>query len=146
MLRRSPVINRDNNNTANGDKASAESVVDGTIGRGMSEATSMEENENRDDLCSAERFGKLEGSVTGQVKERRRLVDSGEKVSGRVDVVEGENAVDRESVSGNFTVKKLGEVAVEGTVRTTEDFVSKLEIGNEDPCVEWDNSLQRAKK
>lgn len=57
MLRGSPVINRDNNNTANGDKASAESVVDSTIGGGMSEAASMEENENRDDLCSTERFG-----------------------------------------------------------------------------------------
>jgi hypothetical protein len=56
-------------------------------------------------------------------------------------VVEGENAVEGERVGGNFTVKELGEVAVERTVRATEDFVSKLEIGNEDPCVEWDNSL-----
>lgn len=61
-----------------------------------------------------------------------------------MDVIEGEDAVDGESVCGNFTVKKLGEVTVEGAVGATEDFVSKLEIGNEDPCVEWDNSLQRA--
>jgi len=61
-------------------------------------------------------------------------------------VVEGENAVEGERVGGNFTVKELGEVAVERTVRATEDFVSKLEIGNEDPCVEWDNSLQRERE
>lgn len=108
----------------------------------MSEATSMEENQNRDDHCSAERFCELDGSVTVVMRERGWLVDSGEKVGGRIDVIKGEDAVDGERVGGNFTVKKLGEVAVEGTIGTTEDFVSKLEIGNEDPCVEWDNSLQ----
>lgn len=60
-------------------------------------------------------------------------------------MVEGDDAVDGESVGGNFPVKKLGEVTVEGAVGATENIVSELEIGNEDPCVEWDNSLQENK-
>lgn len=68
-------------------------------------------------------------------------VDTGEEAGGGVDVVEGEDAVDGERVGGDFAVEKLGEVAVEGAVGAAEEGVGELEVGDEDPCVEWDYSL-----
>lgn len=107
----------------------------------MSEAAAVEEDENRDDVGGAERLGQVEGAVAGRV-ERSREVDTGEEVGGGgVDVVEGEDAVDGERVGGDFAVEELGEVAVEGAVGTAEESVGELEVGDEDPCVEWDYSL-----
>ena len=73
-------------------------------------------------------------------------VDTGEEAGGGVDVVEGEDAVDGERVGGDFAVEKLGEVAVEGAVGAAEEGVGELEVGDEDPCVEWDYSLQFTNK
>ena len=111
----------------------------------MSEATTVEEDENRDDLRRAERLRQVDGAVAGGV-EGSWEVDSGEKVGGGVEVVEGEDAVEGERVGGDFAVEKLGEVTVEGAVGTAEEGVSELEVGNEDPCVEWDYSLQNKEK
>ena len=105
----------------------------------------MEEDENGDDLCGAERLCEVDGAVAGGV-EGSWEVDSGEEVGGGDEVVEGEDAVEGERVGGNFAVEKLGEVTVEGAVGTAEEGVSELEVGNEDPCVEWDYSLQNKKK
>lgn len=134
MLRGPPVVNGDDNNAADSDEPSAESVVDGAVGGGVSEAAAVEEDENGDDVGGAERLGQVDGAVAGGV-EGSGEVDAGEEAGGGVDVVEGEDAVDGERVGGDFAVEKLGEVAVEGAVGAAEEGVGELEVGDEDPCV-----------
>lgn len=54
ILRRSTVINRNYHCLAMVNKAAAEGVIDGAIGGGMNEATPVEEDNDGDDLGSAE--------------------------------------------------------------------------------------------
>lgn len=87
VLRRSTVIDGDDDGAANGDEAAAEGVVDGAVGGGVGEATAVEEDDDGDDLGGVEGVLEVDDSPLGLAR-RGRLVDPVEQPRGAIDVVE----------------------------------------------------------
>ena len=60
--------------------------------------------------------------------------------------IERENPVDGVRIGGHFPLEELRQMAIECAIRATEKSVSQFEIGDEDPCVQWNHPLSIKQK
>ena len=95
----------------------------------MSEASTVEEDYDRDDLGGAQGLLKIHDTPLRLVL-GGKLVNTVEEAGGSVDVIKRENPVNRNCVGGDFPVEELRQLAVECSVGTAEEVVSQLEIGD----------------
>jgi hypothetical protein len=134
ILGRSTIIDGHHNSLANADKAATEGVIDSTISRGMSKASTMEEDYNWNNLRSAQGLFKLCNAPLSLVF-RGRLVNPVKEACGAINMIKAENSIHWNGVGLDFSFKELRQFAVKGPIRAAKEIICKLEIGNEDPCV-----------
>ena len=100
----------------------------------------MEENYDRHNLSGTQGFLKIHKAPLSIVC-RGHLVNPVEEAGASVNMIKGEDTVNWEGVCRDFAVKELRQLTVECSVGAAEEIVGQFEIGDEHPCIEWNNSL-----
>lgn len=101
----------------------------------------MEEYYDRHNFSGAQGFLKIHNAPLSMVC-GGHLVNPVEEASASVDMIKGDDTINWECVCRDFAVKVLRQLTVECSVGAAEEIVRQLEIGDEYPCIEWNNPLE----
>lgn len=89
----------------------------------MSETSTMEKDYNGDNLSGTQRLFKLYNAPLNLIL-RGSLENPVEKTRGSVNMIKGENPINRNSIGWDFPVKVLSQVPVKSSIRPTQEIVS----------------------